>query len=169
MPPTPQQILADLGRAFPRQTIDGETFRVYLRELEDVPAGALDEAVRSLIRTSEFFPSVRAIRETVAERTLQIPLEAAALEQVHRRIAWARDDEADRDGVPPDLHPLVRDALGHVGGFSAFKTADEPGVVRGQFLRLFREVRAAAVRDAQLGDLAALEPGERQRALSPPP
>jgi hypothetical protein len=154
-------------RAFPRQAVLDGTLRVYLRELADVPAAALDEAVRSLIRTSEFFPTVRAIREAVAERSLQIPHEAAALEQVHARIAWGREDEAARVGDPPPIHPLVRDALDHVGGFAAFRGASEPGVLRGQFLRLYRELRADAVRNAQLGDLAALAPGEQQRTLSP--
>lgn len=164
MPLTPQQILADLARAFPRQTFDAGTLRVYLRELDDVPPEALDLATRALIRTSEFFPTVRAIRERVAEHTLELPGEAAALEQVYARVAWARDDEADRVGSPPPIDPLVRQALDQVGGFSAFKTADEPGVIRGQFLRLYRETRAAAIHDTQIGTLE-LGAGPERKAL----
>lgn len=164
MPLTPQQILADLARAFPRQTFDAGTLRVYLRELEDVPAEALDVATRQLIRTSEFFPTVRAIRERVAENALDLPGEAAALAQVYARVAWARDDDQEREGDPPPIDPLVRQALDQVGGFSAFKTADEPGVVRGQFLRLYRETRAAAVVDVQIGTLE-LAAGPVRKAL----
>lgn len=166
MTPTPQQILADLARAFPRQAVPRETFAVYLRELDDVPPALLEAAVREMIRTKDFFPTVRELREAVAERALALPGEAAALEQVHARVAWARVDEADRDGDPPAVHPIVLDALAQVGGFAAFRTADEPGVVRGQFLRIFRDMRARAVREAQLGaDLLPL--GPTQRSLGP--
>lgn len=168
---TRAEVLSDLTRAFPQfilkldEVSRRETIRVYVRELSDIDPAALEQAARALIRTSEFFPTVRAIRETVAEQTLALPGEAAALEQVYARIAWHRDDEADREGDPPHVHPLVRHALDLVGGYSAFRTADDPGVVRGQFLRLFREARAAAVRDAQTGDLAALPAAPERPAL----
>lgn len=149
----PTEILADLGDAFPRQQVSRETFAVYVREVSDIPAPVLERVVRSLIRSSEWWPTVRAIREAAAELTLGLPGEADALAQIEARMAWSRTEESDRSAEPPPVHPLVREALDHVGGWHAFRAADEPAVVRGQFGRLYRELRARAIRDAQIGDL----------------
>lgn len=155
---TPQQLLADLACAFPRHPIKPETFRVYLRELADLPPAALEAACRELIRTSEFFPTVRAIREAAVERLLGLPGEAEALAQVEARADWFKDAEHEREGDPPDVHPRVKEALDHVGGFYAFRTAENPSVVRGQFLRLYRELRERDLREANVG-ATALEAG----------
>lgn len=162
--PSPPEILARLVAAFPRQPLTAETLRVYLRELDDVPPAAFDDAVSELTRTSQFFPTVSEIRETVAERTLGLPGEAAALEQVAARLSWARVDDSERTGDPPPIDGLVRQALDGVGGFSAFRTSDRPDVVRGQFLRLYRDLRSNAIGQAQLGTLA-LPPGHEQKRL----
>jgi hypothetical protein len=150
--PTPQELIADLARAFPRQPVTAETLRIYLRELADIPPAALETACRELMRASEFFPTIRAIREAAAEHLLALPGEAGALAQIEARMAWGRADEDER-GEAPGVHPLVREAVDHVGGFHAFRATDEPAVVRGQFLRLFRDLRGRAVRDAQIGQL----------------
>lgn len=165
--PTTESLLADLARAFPRQSVTAGTFQTYLRELADVPVPTLERTVRTLIRSSEFWPSVRAVLEACAELTLALPGEADALAQIEARMAWARQDAQSRAQEPPPVHPLVREALDHVGGWHAFRAADEPAVVRGQFGRLFRELRARAVRDAQVGDLAALPSPAGPRELSP--
>lgn len=152
--PSPLEILADLAEAFSRQQVTAHTLRVYLRELDDVPADSLERAVRFLIRTSEWFPTVRAIREAVAEQALGLPDESTALAQVAARMAWGRTDEDDRPPEPPELCPAVREALDLVGGFAAFRAAEEPGVIRGQFTRYYRERRADAIRRVQAGTLA---------------
>lgn len=157
--PTPPEILASLAQAFTRQPVTTQTLQVYLRELEDVPADELEVAVRFLIRTSEWFPTLRAIRERVAEQRLDLPDESTALAQVAARMAWARTDEDDRDPDPPELHPAVREALDLVGGFAAFRAAEEPGVIRGQFARYYRERRGEAVQRVQAG---TLPPGRAQ-------
>lgn len=144
---TTKDLIVDLSEAFPRNPMRRETFRLYLRHLVDVPLEILEPVVDELICTSEFFPTIRAIREASAERSLMLPSEAAALEQIEARIAWAR---IGGEGDPPVLDPLVRKALDHVGGWHAFKANDEPTVVRGQFLRLFRELRAARIREEQV-------------------
>jgi hypothetical protein len=145
--------------------MDPGTLRVYLRELDDIPLAVLEQTVRELIRTSEFFPTVRAIREAAAERTLNLPGEEEALAQIEARIRWAREDEETR-GDPPSVHPLVVRALEHVGGFHGYRSADEPGVVRGQFLRLYRDLRGRAIHDAKVGAIE-IEPGQERRALGP--
>lgn len=164
MPPSPQELLAELASAFPRQKIEAPTLRIYLRELADVPPELLAVAVRDLIRTSEWFPTLQAILEAAAERSLALPSESGALAQIEARMAWVRSEAFETAPGPP-VHPLVRETLEHVGGFSAFRATDEPGVLRGQFLRLYRDARGRAVRDAKLAD--ALPPGSSPRALGP--
>lgn len=144
------EILADLGRAFPRQAINRETFQLYLTETADIPEAVLADVVRELVRSAEFFPTIRALRSAAAERLLGLPGEAEALAQVEGRMAWARGDQ---DDPAPGVHVLVLRAVQGVGGWHSFRTEDG-GVVRGQFLRLYRDVRAEAIRDVQIGDLA---------------
>lgn len=152
-----------LSAAFPRQPVTPETVKAYLANLEDVPPPALEQAVRRLIRTGTFFPLISEIRAAVAEQKLLFPTEAEALAQVYGRIRWQRETEGE--GEPPPVHPLVKSALDLVGGYAALRAADEPGVIRGQFLRLYREMRSSGLQEAQIGALALPPPPER-KALS---
>lgn len=158
--PTRQEVLARLGLAFPHQKVPAETFAFYLRDLGEIPIDSLERAVERLVRTSERFPTIRAIRETCAEQLLELPGEPAALSQVQALIAWGRE----RQGPAPAMHPIVKEALDQVGGAVAFRTSDEPGVVRGQFSRIYRDLRSGAIQDAQLAP--ALEPGPQTRELT---
>lgn len=143
-----RKLVGEMADAFPRSGTTAETWLVYARELSDLPIDALERAGRALIRTSEFFPTIRALREAVAEATLGLPSEADALTQIEQRMAWTRTTRTEE---PPALHPLVREALTHVGGWHALRSAEKPEVVRGQFLRLYREIRGHAIRDVQVG------------------
>jgi hypothetical protein len=162
VPTTIHDLLADLASAFPRNGTTPETIRVYARELGDVQIEALERAVRDLIRTAEFFPTVRAIREACAERALGLPDEAGALEQVDALLSWARLDERERPDDPPALHPVVKDALVAVGGSSTFREADAT-VVRGQFGRIYRGLRAGALLSAQLDGVGLPAAAERRQ------
>lgn len=160
--------LMGLMRAFPRnfeRTPRDEaqaTLVLYGQHLDDVPADVLAAAVRRLIRTEEWFPTVARIREACAELLLGLPGEVDALTQVDDRLEWART----RHGAAPPLHPDVRRAVELVGGFHALRTADKPSVVRGQLRNVYRELRGDRLRAAQDGDLAALPPARRP-ALAP--
>lgn len=153
-------LLVELSNAFPRNALRPGTLEVYVRELDDLPVDALEPAVRELIRTSEFFPTIRAIRATAAELMLELPYEDDALSQVEARLRWAREPEEEREPDGPEIHALVKEALDHVGGFYAFRSAEQPAVVRGQFLKLYREMRERAVYDVQV-DRPALYPATR--------
>lgn len=153
-PPNRQQLLADLRRAFPRQTVDAGTIQVYHRELADIPADVLETTVRAIIRTAEWFPTIAEIRAAAVERMLALPDEASALAQIDARMAWARLGE-DTRGDRPDVHPVVRSCVEYVGGYHAFRTTDEGGRLRAQFARAYREARAAAIHDRQVGDVTA--------------
>lgn len=120
---------------------------MYVRELADVPAAVLELAIREIIRTHEFFPTVRTIREVAAERILALPSEPAALAQVDARIEWSRTGE---EGAAPDVHPVVREALDRCGGYHRFRHGDNASIVQSQFQKVYRELRAHALRDAVL-------------------
>lgn len=154
-PPHPKQLAGLVGaylHQFRQQQVPTSLVDTYLRELQDVPVDTLERAIREVIRTHDRFPTVAAIRAAAAEATLRLPTEGDALAQIERRIAWGRANENER-GDRPEIHPLVRDALERVGGFHAFRNAESPEILRGQFGRLYRELRAGAIRTAQAGDL----------------
>lgn len=147
------ELIGDLMEAFPRQAIRQGTIQVYHRELSDLPEGPLTAAVRSLIRSSQWFPTIHEIREATAERVLGLPDEDEALAQVEARMSWTR--EGRLDGDRPELHDSVHAAVLAVGGFHAFRSSEKPDVVRGQFLRLYRSHRTRALRQLVVGDPGA--------------
>jgi hypothetical protein len=142
------EILADLKAAFPRQELDQATVRVYVKHLSDLSATYVEQACEGLIQTSEWFPTIRAIREATAELMLSLPSEAEALAQLDARIEWAR---TGKQGDEPEVHPLVHRCLQYTGGWHGFREAERPGAVRAQFTRLYQDVRTAEVRSIQVG------------------
>lgn len=150
-------------RAYPNGMPE-PTFKLYLRELSDLDPADVDAACRECMRTDEWFPTVARIRKLATERRLALPSEVEALEQVEQRIAWARLPDDERPDEAPQLHPLVKQSLDLVGGGFAFRSARDPSVIRGQFLRLFRESREASMRSAIVAQ-AALPAGEPTKQL----
>jgi len=145
--------LANLVDALPtKPPVTLERVGIYLAELADIPPGTLREACQRLIRTSRFFPTVAEIREVAAEIALALPTEAEALAQIHARQGWVADAAT---APPPEGHPLVKAAIDQVGGWFVFRASENQAVVRGQFGRIYREQRAAAVAAAQAGDWAS--------------
>lgn len=140
-------LVAVLRAAFPNQTIERETVRIYVEELSDLPPDILEAGIRHLLRTNEgFFPSIAAIRRASAEVVLRLPSEDEALSQVEQRIAWGKG----KQGPPPTVHGDVGRALNHIGGYYTFKTAAEPSIVRSQFLKTYREIRQSRIRAIQI-------------------
>lgn len=159
MPPSTAEVLATLKDAYPRERIERSTLVVYVHSLRDIPGDVLAAIVQEIIDTSPWFPSVAAIRERAAERSLRLPGEAEALAQIDARMRWI---DAGGEGDPPPVHHVVRQALKAVGGWYAFRSADAT-VIRGQFGRLYRELRAGTVSSTQR---AALGPSRRE--IQPP-
>lgn len=141
-------VLADLKLAFPREVVTNERVALYVRELADIPDAALQAACQHVIRNGRFFPLVAELLDAAAEHTLALPSEGAALDQIEARIAWGRNRGHD-DTSAPEVHPLVQEALQRVGGFYAYKNAEKPSVIRGQFLGVYREARASTIREAK--------------------
>lgn len=150
-PPSRKDLLQELANAYPRQAVPDATVMVYLRALQDVPPAELERAIRALIRESRFFPAVSEILERVAELALALPSEPDALAQIEARMRWARLPEREQ-GDPPVVHPLVLEALARVGGWHTFRNAEDATVIRGQYGRLYRDLRASAIRLRQSGE-----------------
>lgn len=161
------EMVARLVDGLPRgqEKVTARTIDTYIDYLASVPDRVLEAAVARILPTEDWFPSLALIRRTCAELVLDLPSEADALEQVDGRIRWTREKGSGSGTPAPPVHPIVQQALNQVGGYAAFRDADEPSVVRGQFGRIFRGVRAAAVLEAQTSP--AIEPGPRTRALMP--
>jgi hypothetical protein len=92
------------------------------------------EAVRDLIRTKDFWPTISEIRTAVAERQLGLPSALGAWELVTSATQ-------DRSQLPK---AVVR-ALEAVGGSWGLKTTDNLGVTRAHFMRYYEEARRDAV------------------------
>lgn len=114
-----RQILTLVTKAWPRPEMERETVAIYAEGISDLPGPAAIEAVKNLIRTEEFRPSVARIRRSVLEATHVIPTLDEALAQ-----AEALEDWHYRTGVPlgagssperPEVHPLVEEAWNQAG------------------------------------------------------
>lgn len=125
-------LVATLRAAFPRQQMDDATLRVYALDLADLDAATASEAVRTLRRTSRFFPTIAEIREGAATLQLGAPEPMAA---------WAQ--AVSRDG---ERHELVQRARRIVGDSFHWREAPS-GVLRRAFLDAYAEVRDEAMRE----------------------
>jgi hypothetical protein len=150
---TVQRLVSDLMLSYPRQHVTGGNHAAYVRALSDLPLPVLAEAVERCVRAEEWLPTVAVVRRTAAEIMLALPTEADALAQIQERQRWARDPSDGVEDVPPPppVHPLVQSALDRVGGWHAFRVAENAEVIRGQFGRIFRDARAEEIRRAQVG------------------
>jgi hypothetical protein len=144
-----------LAAAFPRQKTEQETFKAYAVDLAELPPGVLDVAVTRLIRTSDWFPTIHEIRATCAEEVLQLPREPDALAQVDRMVEWTRHPDG---GPRPPVDTLVDRAAALAGGYREFRVTDEPAVIRGQFARYYRELRAQAIEAAAVAPAGPSRP-----------
>jgi hypothetical protein len=188
------RILALLSHAYPG-TVEPATRAVYERALGDLDPEEVETAVMSLIALRPRLPAVSEIRAAVFERRLALPspLEAwlAANELAFappafetcpecggRGLLHGDDPEAAEEcrrcaaegkvRVRRPAPPLVREAMGALGGATAITAADKQEVIRAQFLKAYEALRRRALEDANLAsagltrrDQPALERGPR--------
>lgn len=153
--PTTGQVIKRLVDAFHWYPLSREAAASYVSELADVPIPLLEFAVTEAIRTEpKYFPSIGLLRSLAASHSLALPSPTGALAQIQARISWAKLDDETRPEIPPAVHKTVKQALDLVGGFGAFRTAEESTIVRGQFLRIYKEIRDDTLHEATAGRLA---------------
>jgi hypothetical protein len=153
-----QKLVAVLKAAYPRQPIPPETTRLYAAQLVDLPADAVQQAVRDLIASSPYFPTLADIRKRVAELQLGAPSAWQAWEEVEQQCQAASRHEG---GIwepyrPRWSHPLVERAVKLMGGFWQLYDSQRLSIERAQFLRLYEQARSEAVQTAAQGRAAEI-------------
>jgi hypothetical protein len=138
--------IQQLSSAYPGHEMKPSTLDLYLDDLAGIDPELLNTAARYLIRTDTFFPSIARIRETCAELALGLPTEQDALGIVTNYLSISEEN-----------HPFVTDALvlsavRTLGGWYAFRNSTEPQILYAQFVKHYREARAAAIKAVQTSD-----------------
>ena len=128
--------------AFPGVTIDPETPSLYEQWMLDLPHAAADEVVDELIAHSTHLPTIAEIRRRVFEQALELP---EPLE------AWRSLNDPD-----DKTHPLVVQVAQLFGGTYNIRTADEPTIMRAQFLKAYGAWRDEELRRANVSAFRGL-------------
>jgi hypothetical protein len=111
---------------FPEGGWRDDTFELYEGVLGQLQRDVGASVVARLINRCRTFPRIAEIREEVAEQVLELPTPAEAWEQAMGR---------------GERHRLVDELIAHFGGGYTMRTDDNPGALRGQFMRAFEDVR----------------------------
>lgn len=133
--------VAGLVAAYPRASIEQATVSVYTRALSDLPAQALERAIKAWVMQSPFFPSVAELRATVIEERIGLP---------DAIVAWAMVGDAITAGDVTTLPAEVRHALKLVGGTWAYKNTQRPELLRRDFTQAYELIRSTVIRNANL-------------------
>ena len=122
--------VAILRDAYPRQDFPERTAVLYGSMLADLDDLLVVEAVRKIVKTSRFLPSIAEIREEVAEATLGLPTASEAWDLVNA-------------GQP--LPRIAQESLNALGGRWAHRMTDTPSIFRAQFVKDYDARRGALV------------------------
>ena len=148
------------------KALEPESLEVYFDRLGDLPADAFLVAAKRVLLSHKYptFPSIAELREAAAEtlRGTVAALTPAAAWETAWRVAGDTDPEIegsfDRAVRKAEAPPLVVAAI-KAFGLQALCYGKEPvGVVRGQFLAIFEQLRTRERR-------AALLPASTVRAI----
>ena len=138
------QSLMELSSAYTSLKLTKDNIRVYVEHLSDLPDEALHSAIRSIIRTSNFFPSIAEIRETTLRNTLTASLPSPS-------EAWANvADQLQQSGTwhtPVFAHPLIAQAVRTMGWYDLCRS-DNQMTDRAHFMRLYSDLRDTSWRQA---------------------
>ena len=131
--------------------IEPETVAVYADGLADIPADKLFGAIATLGRTSEFRPTIAAIRRQVIEHSADVIDDATAAAQWGELDYWAEQRQWVSGLTKPAVDPVVEMAFRTVG----------MGARQDEFLRAYRNARKAWWQDMLQSDLSlTLQLGE---------
>ncbi len=131
------RLLERLRFAYPQARVSEETSSFYARYLADLDPAAASEAVDDLILDSVTLPTIAEIRRRVIEKEGALP---TALE------AWASIVGSKPSGEIVALAPLVREVCNLFGGSYTIRNADQPTIMRAQFLKAYAERRDEELR-----------------------
>jgi len=134
------KLLAVLAAAFPRFEVDDLKVQVWHELLGDLDYGVLQLAIQKLILENPYSPTIADIRKRAAE--IMTPQE----EMIDAAGAWGEVVRAVRkygyyceaealESMSPQVAKVVRCI-----GWREICLSEEPGVVRGQFLKMYQQV-----------------------------
>lgn len=152
-------IAATLQAGAPEKRLPKATLDLWFELLGDLPARVVLGAVKAHYATSEYptLPAIGAVRKAaVALMHPAIPTAAEAWGQVEhemRRVGWVGK---------PDLSPLTARVVKAIG-WQRLCASEDPGVERGQFLKMYDQMAQRDEHDAVLPD--GLKPGAMAPAL----
>lgn len=160
---TRAEALMLLAYSWPGEWSDGQA-ETYRMMLADVPSGDLLRAVSAAVKTSEFRPSVAAIRREVLDARVSFPSADEAVSQAEEWSYFRQQSQfAGGSYRPrkPEVHPLVVKAWNEVG-----LDVTEPQWFTRRYEALIEEWRTERLA-LPLDDTAldALEGAERARAV----
>jgi hypothetical protein len=143
--------MGTFAAAWPRQQLGPATIAVYVEALHDLPLDEVEAAMRTAIRMMRFPPTISELRGLIVDRQLGHPDAGAALELVEAAAAGT--------GSYSTLPEPAQRAVKAMGGMFSWRAAENPGIQRSQFLKLYDEFRQEA--------RTALIAGEQRRQLPP--
>ena len=138
-----------IAAAYPNWNAPDATLELYEQFLRPLPVSAGERAVMELLRSARAFaPAIgevvtRAAEIASAESGVPLLGPAAAWEEVERQgriCGW--------EGLPTFENPVLVRAVVAIGGWRELHGANERGVIRSQFLKIYESFRDLALRDA---------------------
>lgn len=129
------KILALCAVAYPQYPVTKETVGIYAELLSDLEFVQVDKAVRDLLKTTDRWVSVAAIRRKVAENGKQLaPSKAKAWGEVQQ----AAHNEG-RSGSPKWSHPAIEQAVKALGWWDICNSTNLD-TMRSQFWRCYEDI-----------------------------
>jgi len=142
------KVLAVIAAAYPGFEVDEIRHKTWVRMLGDLEYAVADIAVERHCKLSRFAPSIADIREQ-AVAALH-PDRITGAESWGEFIAGIRRYGYNRQGEAfASFHPETRQVAGLIGWYDSCM-AEELGVLRGQFLRMFDQLKERNNREAIL-------------------
>lgn len=118
--------------AFPQVALRERTASIYIEWVRDLDREQVEEAVGVLIASSITLPTVAEVRRLVLESQFDVP----TAEQ-----AWISVNERGNQ-----LHDLTKEVVRSFGGVYNIRTAEEPSIIRAQFLKAYEAARERHLR-----------------------
>ncbi len=134
------KLLAVIAAAYSRFQVDELKQNVWFEMLGDVDYKIAQMAVKKLMLESPFPPTIADIRKQIAEITTPEKYKISAadawgeIEQAISKYGYYQQSEA-----LDSMSSITRKTVDLIG-FRQICLCEEPGVVRGQFLRMFEQV-----------------------------
>ena len=133
------KILTVLAAAYPKFEVDDLKVRVWHEMLGDLDYATANMAVKKLILENTFPPSIAEVRKAAMEiLNPEVMTAAEAWGEVERAIriyGYYRETEALES-----MSPSVAKVVEYIG-WQNICLNEEPGVIRGQFLKMYQQVR----------------------------